>query len=153
MRELLIYYLLFVVVVALAVAALVSRLKIKRPLRFIFFMMLLIASPVILSYLVMNFSSLPEVTVPDLIGLSESEARVRVEATGLKLQVESAYEENPEMVTFQRPEPGRTVKMGRPVFVILGKPQVLPLIPSATSEASPPFPPGSQPEEEKEPIW
>lgn len=137
MRELLIYYLLFVVVVALAVAALVSRLRIKRPLRFIFIMMLLIASPVILSYLMMNFSSLPEVTVPDLIGLSESEARVRVEAEGLKLQVESAYEENPDMVTFQRPEPGRTVKMGRPVLVILGKPQVMPLTPTSTPEEVP----------------
>ncbi|MBI5699289.1 PASTA domain-containing protein [Candidatus Saganbacteria bacterium] len=146
MRELLIYYLLFVVVVALAVAALVSRLKIKRPLRFIFIMMLLIASPVILSYLTMNFSSLPEVTVPDLIGLSESEARVRVEAEGLKLQVESAYEENSDMVTFQRPEPGRTVKMGRPVFVILGKPQVMPLTHSATPEPSPEIP-------KEEPIW
>lgn len=134
MRELLIYYLLFVVVVALTVAALVSRLKIKRPLRFIFLMMLMIASPVIVSYLMMNFSSLPEVTVPDLIGLSEAEARVRVEAEGLKLQVESSYEELPDLVTFQRPEPGRTVRTGRPVFVILGRPQVMPLTPTTTPE-------------------
>lgn len=147
MRELLIYYLLFVVVVALAIAILVSRLKIKRPVRFVFFMLLLIASPVLISYLMLTyFSPLPEAAVPDLIGLTQNEAQVRVESLGLKLQVENTYEEDPDMVTFQRPEAGRMVKVGRPVMVILGRPNVLPLTPTPTLT---PETPG----EEKEPIW
>jgi len=147
MRELLIYYLLFVVVVALAIAILVSRLKIRRPVRFVFFMLLLIASPVLISYLILTyFSPLPEAAVPDLIGLTQNQAQVRVESLGLKLQVENTYEESPDMVTFQRPEAGRMVKVGRPVMVILGRPNVLPLtpVPAPTPEAK---------EEEKEPIW
>jgi len=123
MRILLIFYFLFILILAVLIAYLVSKMQVRHPLRMIIFTLILIASPVILSYIALTYwAPLPETIVPEVIGLSEPEAKMRLEQLGLRLMVENRYQENGP-VTFQRPEAGRLVKEGRTVFAIIGKPE------------------------------
>jgi len=123
MRILLTFYFLFIVILAISIAYLVSKIHIRHPLRIVILALILITSPVILSYIALTYwAPLPETIVPEVIGLSEPEAKIRLEQLGLHIKVENRYQEQ-GLVTFQRPEAGRTVKEGRLVFVIIGKPE------------------------------
>jgi len=134
MRTLLIGYLIFIILIALAIIYIVSRLKVKFPGRFIFIILLVIVSPVIASYLFLSyFSPLPELQVPDLNGMTEDQARQKLEESGLAIRVEKKYD-NVDAVTFQRPEPGRTVKEGRSVTVIIGNPKTIDYFNPTTAE-------------------
>ncbi len=121
MHNLLIAYFIFLVFAALIILVLISKSQIKKPMRFIVFILFLIALPIVIEYFyLMYFSPLPETIVPDVIGLDERKAVARVERLGLTANVESRGEDS-ELVTGQRPEPGKVVKIGRVVFITLGK--------------------------------
>jgi len=123
MRWMLIFYLAFLIAVAALVGSLIFKLQVKRPLRLITIILLLVASPMIFSYLmVAYYQPLPETTVPDLAGLTETEARDTLKQYNLNLKVEQKYES--ELITLQHPEAGRTVKQGRTILVTLGKPKI-----------------------------
>jgi hypothetical protein len=148
MRLMLIGYLIFIIVVALAIIYLASRLRIRFPGRFLFLILLIIASPVIISYFILSyFYPLPETAVPDVGGFSERDAVQKLESVGLTVHVEKRYE-GTDAVTFQRPEPGRMVKEGRIVTLIIGQPKSInylnPPSPEAyspnTSESKAPVP-------------
>lgn len=117
----LVYYFIFVAVVSVIIAIVVIKLQLKSPLRLLALIFILIVSPVILSYIVATyFNPLPETMVPDLIGKSLSEAKEITEILDLDLKVE-ARAGSSEIISNQRPEEGRVVKVGRTVFVTLGK--------------------------------
>jgi len=123
MRWMLIFYLAFLIAVAALVGSLIFKLQVKRPLRLITIILLLVASPMIFSYLmVAYYQPLPETTVPDLTGLTETDARDTLKQYNLNIKVEQKYES--ELITLQHPEAGRTFKQGRTILVTLGKPKI-----------------------------
>ena len=106
-------------------------MKIRRPFRFISAVLFLIILPVIAVYFYLTvFSSLPETMVPDVIGLDEKAAVTRIEQMGLTPRVESRNSAS-NQVSNQRPEPGRVVKTGRVILLIIGKPETENPYPSA----------------------
>lgn len=132
-------YLGFVIIISLIVGLLVLRLKLPSPRLVITLLIIFIVSPLVIGYLyLIYFDSLPEVTVPDVTGVSYDVAKDRLEADNLTArQAGSIYEAKyPEgFVVSQRPEAGRNVKVGRiinlminavsskvPVPSLLGKP-------------------------------
>jgi len=136
MRILLIGYLIFIIIVALAIAYLISWLRIKVPKRVILIILIVIASPVIISYFLLSyFYPLSETMVPNLIGLSENEAVERLEEAGLSVHIEKKYESY-DVVTYQRPEGGRLVKEGRMVSIILGNPKTINYLNPQSQEAT-----------------
>lgn len=131
MREWFIYYLLFIAAVSLIIAAIVLKLNIRSPLRLIILVSILIASPVALSYVISTyFSPLPETMVPDLVGKNLSEAREITNILNLQLKIDNQIGAS-ETISFQRPEGGRIVKVGRTIFVTIGT--TLPQLTSKTS--------------------
>jgi serine/threonine-protein kinase len=129
----------FVILASLSVGFLVLRLKLPSPRLIISLLIIFIVSPLIVGYLyLVYFDSLPEVTVPDVTGVSFDVAKERLEADNLRAReagniFESKYPEG--FVVSQRPEGGRNVKVGRiinlminsasskvPVPDLLGKP-------------------------------
>ena len=136
MKFLMIGYLVFIIIAALMIAGLISWLRIKLQKRIIFLILIIIAAPVILSYLILSyFAPIPETVVPDVTGTTEMQATRRLEAAGLSTYVEKRYE-GFDIVTFQRPEAGRVVKEGRAVTIILGSPKTINYFnPPATPEA------------------
>ena len=144
MKLMLIGYLVFIIVVAVAIVYLISRLNIRFPGRFLFVILLIIASPVIISYALLSyFYPLPEARVPDVIGFSEKDAVQKLEDMGLAVHIEKKYE-GKDIVTFQRPEPGRMVKEGRSVTIIIGNPKSINYLNPPTPEAFPAATPESQ---------
>ena len=140
MKTIFILYLSFVVIVALCLAYLLTRLKVKSPLRFLFITLMIIISPVFISYIFTTYLvPIPEVLVPEVQGLSEEEALEYLKRRGLKGRIETRYSTEEGMpVSQQRPAAGRLVKEGRPVFLIIGKPTRLELL--SPSEISPEAP-------------
>jgi hypothetical protein len=152
MEKALIIYLVFMVLATLGISALLLKMRVRHPLRLIFIILLLIASPVIFSYILLTyFAPLPEAVVPDLMGLSEQQAADSLNKLGLSYKVESRYE-NENIVTFQRPEPGRLVKRGRTVSLVIGKPVTVSPAPVSTPEVTitPPVPAPPPPEPKPE---
>lgn len=89
------------------------------------------------------FAPLPETTVPDVVGLNESEAVQRLERMSLSAKVDSRNSQS-TIVTGQRPEAGKTVKVGRIIMIDIGKsgvensiPSLVVVNPSLTSESKP----------------
>jgi len=152
MEKALIIYLVFMVLVTLGISALLLKMRVRYPLRLILIILLLIASPVIFSYIILTyFAPLPEAVVPDLMGLTEQEAADSLNKLGLSYKVESRYE-NENAVTFQRPEAGRLVKRGRTVSLVIGKPVTISPVPTVTPEVTitPPAPAPPPPEPKPE---
>lgn len=113
-------YFIFLFIVAFILMLIVPKLNIKNPFRFITFIMILIAMPVIIGYIYFSyFSSIPETIVPDVIGLKKNAASRRIEKMGLVPKFE-AREGASNVITYQRPEPGKVVKFGRVVLIISG---------------------------------
>ncbi len=116
-------YLVFVIAVSLAIALLVLRLKLPSPRLIITLLIIFILSPLIVGYLyVVYFNSLPEVTVPDVTGVSFEAAQDRLAADNLVArQAGSLYAPKyPEgFVVSQRPEAGRNVKAGRIINLMI----------------------------------
>ena len=116
-------YLMFVVAVLVAVAYLVIKLKLPSPTIIAMIVGILIISPVLVSYLYSIYiAPLPEVVVPELTWLTLEEAEVRLSKEGLKYRIaERVYERTvPDgRVVSQRPEPGRVVKKGRVINLIV----------------------------------
>lgn len=135
MKSLMIGYLIFIIVIALVIAGLISWLRIKLQKRAIFLILIIIASPVIIGYLILSyFAPIPETVVPDLVGTTEIQAKSRLESAGLSTYVEKRYE-GFDIVSFQRPEAGRVVKEGRTVTIIVGSPKTVNyLTPPASQE-------------------
>lgn len=87
---------------------------------------------------------LPETMVPDVIGLNENDAVARLERMGLTVKIDSRDSAS-TIVTSQRPEPGKIVKVGRVVFIVFGKsdaeftlPPSVVVTPGLTPEAATP---------------
>ncbi|NQU18224.1 MAG: PASTA domain-containing protein [Candidatus Saganbacteria bacterium] len=117
----LVYYLIFVAVVAVIIALAVMRLHLKSPLRLVILLFVLIISPVVLSFVVATYlQPVSETMVPDLIGKTLSEAQDVAQILDLEIKVE-ARAGSADFISNQRPEEGRIVKVGRTVFVILGE--------------------------------
>lgn len=130
----LIYYLIFIAVVLVTIAGLILKLKVRSPYRLIILLIILIVLPVVLSYFIAAyFDPLPETTVPSLVGRSFSEGSQIAEALDLKIKTESQTG-NSDIISYQRPEEGRVVKVGRTIFVTLGT--RLSDIPEATTPIS-----------------
>lgn len=125
MKTLLIFYLIFVALVALVLSYLVLKLKVKRPLRFLLITLLIISSPVLLSYVFVTYlAPIPEVEIPSVLGKTETEAVKLLRSNRLRGRVETRYStEESETVSLQRPEAGRLVKAGRTVFLVIGHPK------------------------------
>jgi beta-lactam-binding protein with PASTA domain len=135
MRLILIIYSVFIIVVAAAVSMLVLKLNVRRPFFIIGMILLLVASPMLISYLAMSYyAPVPETIVPDLIGLRENEAQAKLIEQNLALKIEARYEEA-GTISYQRPEAGMTVKEGRVISVIIGKPKTVEPTPVTTPEA------------------
>jgi eukaryotic-like serine/threonine-protein kinase len=116
-------YLLFLIAASLAVGLIVLRLKLPSPRLVIALIMLFVVSPLVIGYFyLMYFNSLPELITPDVTGLPFEEAKVRIDAIGLKAREGGqVYEaKQPEgTVVAQRPEAGRQVKLGRVVNLMV----------------------------------
>lgn len=98
-----------------------SRFHIKRPIRFIAALSILFMLPLIFGYLFLAYvDPLPETIVPDVVGLSEKDAIGRLEELDLKSKIESR-DHGSNLITSQRPEPGKIVKVGRVVVINIGK--------------------------------
>ena len=120
------YYFVFVALVSIVIAALIYRMQVRSAGRLTALILILIVSPVLLSYFVsIYFNPLPEIMVPNLTGKSLAEAEEIISTMDLNLQIESQAWAT-EVITNQRPEGGRIVKAGRTVFLTLGErlPQV-----------------------------
>ncbi|MFH1387537.1 MAG: PASTA domain-containing protein [bacterium] len=124
-------YLVYVIVISLLFGLVVLRLKkLKLALTagLIIFVLLL---PLLIGYFYMMYvNSLPEVIVPNLSGQTSQEAAEKVEELNLKVkEAGRANDQNiPEgVIVSQRPEPGRMVKEGRTINVIVsaGKTKVI----------------------------
>ncbi|MFA5113328.1 MAG: PASTA domain-containing protein [Candidatus Margulisiibacteriota bacterium] len=119
----LVLYLLFVIAASLAVSLIVLRLKLPSPRLVIGLLTLFIVSPLVIGYFyLMYFNSLPETVTPDVTGLPLVAAQARLEEIGLKARdAGQVYEsKQPEgTVVSQRPEPGRHVKVGRVVNLMI----------------------------------
>jgi len=117
------FYLVFVVLVSLVVSLLVLWLKLPSPRLIIALLIFFILSPLIFGYFyLMYFNSLPEATVPDVVGLTLAEAKEKLEAAELQARLagtvyELKYTEG--AVVSQRPEAGRRVKAGRVVNLMV----------------------------------
>ena len=117
------FYLIFVIVVSLLVSVLVLRLKLPSPRLFIAVIMLFILSPLLIGYVyTVYFDSLPETTVPDVTGLTLEAARVKLESGQLSARVAGTVFEIKKAegtIVSQRPEAGRTAKVGRVVNLMI----------------------------------
>ena len=141
MYNMLLGYVIFIFVVAFLLVLTVPKLKIKNPLRFISIIMFLVLAPIVISYFYFtSFAPIPETMVPDVVGLSEIEAIGRIEKMGLDFNVERK-DDSSNVVTYQRPEPGKVVKAGRVVSIVIGKsgtempiPSSVVVTPNATPE-------------------
>jgi serine/threonine-protein kinase len=123
MTSYLTFYLLFVIAVSLAVSLIVLRLKLPSPRLIVTLIMLFVVSPLIIGYFyLMYFDSLPEMAAPDVIGLPFAAAKAQLEAVGLKAREAGQVYESKQQegtVVSQRPEPGRMVKIGRMVNLMI----------------------------------
>jgi beta-lactam-binding protein with PASTA domain len=148
MKILLVFYLLFIILVALSIAYLSSRLHFRFQARFLIIILAVIISPVIISYFLLSYLyPLPETTVPDLDGFTEEQAVKKIREAGLLPHIEKKYP-GEDYVTFQRPEAGREVKEGRAVTIIIGKPRSINYI--APSPEAAPETPAEEPENVEE---
>jgi beta-lactam-binding protein with PASTA domain len=137
MKILMVLYLLFIIGVALGIVYLTSKLRVRIPGGLFLIILLVIVSPVLISYFFLSYlAPLPETIVPDLYGLPEKEARQSLDEAGLQIHIEKKYEGDDE-VTFQRPEPGRKVREGRAVTIIVGNPKAVNYLPLTSTEAVP----------------
>ena len=115
-------YLIFIFVIALVVGALVLRLKFPAPQIVIPAIMVIIVSPLLFGFFyIFYFTSLPEVTVPELKGLSLEEAQDKLREVRLRARhAGDVFETSVAQghVVSQRPEAGRKVKVGRVVSLL-----------------------------------
>jgi beta-lactam-binding protein with PASTA domain len=147
MKELMFYYFIFLAVACLLVALLVLRLKIKSPVRLIVLICILIITPVVIGVVISTyFNPLPETMVPNLIGKDLEEAIEIAEILDLEIKVETRAGTS-EIITYQRPEEGRIVKVGRTVYVALGSYLPQPETKVATFEGEPEINEESEPME------
>jgi beta-lactam-binding protein with PASTA domain len=116
------YYLVFIIVISILCGLIVLKKKFLGPriILAIFLFIILLPPPVIYFY-VTNFTTIPEVVVPDLAGIKLEEAKEKLVSLKLKAvhngQIHNM--EYPEgMVVSQRPEAGRKVKIGRTVNLL-----------------------------------
>jgi serine/threonine-protein kinase len=116
-------YLIFVIVISLIVGLLVLRLKLPSPRLIITILVVFVASPLLIGYLyLVYFNSLPEVIVPNVVGLERPAAEEQLADVDLRAReagnvYESKYPEG--FVVSQRPEAGRRVKAGRVVNLMI----------------------------------
>ena len=116
------FYLIFIILVSIVISLLVWKLNIPKPHVFISITMAIILSPLILGYLyTAYFTSIPEATVPDLIGMPLDKANEELGALKLKGRFAGTVfnmKHAEGSVVRQRPEGGRRVKVGRVVRLV-----------------------------------
>jgi len=116
------FYLVFIILVSILVSLLVLKLNIPKPHIAISVIIAIILSPLLIGYLYITyFTSIPETTVPDLIGMPLEKAYEELESLKLKGRFAGTVfnMKHPEgSVVTQRPEGGRQVKVGRMVRLV-----------------------------------
>lgn len=116
-------YLVFIILVSLAVAALVYRLKLPSSRLLVTGLVIFIVSPLLAGFFYLSyFGSLPEVIVSDVTGYPLEAARQKLEESGLRVrEAGTIYEMKypPGYIVSQRPEGGRTVKAGRLINLMI----------------------------------
>jgi len=88
----------------------------------ILFLFLILFLPLFINYLILRYTTLPEVKVPDLTGLSSEEAIPYLEKSGLKWKIAGeVYDRilSEGSIVSQKPEGGRKVKAGREIRLVL----------------------------------
>ncbi|MFA6694903.1 MAG: Stk1 family PASTA domain-containing Ser/Thr kinase, partial [Bacillota bacterium] len=109
----------------------------KRSLaRTVVFILLGLALPTYLFIQISAFLNVPEVAIPDIIGLSDAKAREVLDEMNLVYEVESEiFDSNIPRghVINQIPEAGRTVKVNRSIQVTLSKGPELVTVPDITT--------------------
>ena len=143
MYNALLVYFSSLILLAIILLFFAPKLHIKKPMRFLSIILFLIILPAVIGYIFLTYiAPLPETVVPDVIGLNENEAIIRIERLGLDAKI-ALRENSSDIVTGQRPEAGKIVKIGRVVFVDLGKqgrdtpyPPAVIMFPLLTSEAA-----------------
>lgn len=115
-------YLIFIILASIIISLLVFKLNIPRPHVFVSIAIAIILSPMLIGYLyAAYFSSLPETTVPELVGMPLEEALEELDSLRLRGKFagtvfDMKYPEG--SVVTQRPEGGRRVKTGRVVRLV-----------------------------------
>ncbi|OGC30703.1 hypothetical protein A2311_01830 [candidate division WOR-1 bacterium RIFOXYB2_FULL_48_7] len=119
----LIIYFAFIIVASILVSLLVLRLRLPSPRIITGFIILFIISPLLVGYLyLIYFDSLPEVEVPAVTGMIYELAEQKLADIDLQARnTGSVYDrKHPEgTVISQRPEPGRIVKAGRTINLVV----------------------------------
>lgn len=117
------FYLVFIIVSALLLGLIVLKFRVRAISVFILWLLLFVVVPALGGYLYqIYFNSLPEVTVPDLTRIPFELAKERCEIFGLRVREAGSISETelPQgYVISQRAEPGRKVKVGRTINLIL----------------------------------
>lgn len=115
-------YLVFIIVFSILISLIFLRLKFPVPHIIIPIIIIIVLLPAVIGYFyVTYFASIPEVTVPDLTGMSLAKAFERLESLELRgRHAGSVFDMKlPEgHVVSQRPEGGRRVKVGRVVNLL-----------------------------------
>ncbi|MBU0687484.1 MAG: PASTA domain-containing protein [Candidatus Margulisbacteria bacterium] len=97
--------------------------KIERPIRFMVIISIILFIPLLVIYVVStSWTTTPETRVPNLVGLTESQAQKVAGALGLKVSVvQKTFEKNvpADQIISQRPETGRSVKKGRNISLVV----------------------------------
>jgi eukaryotic-like serine/threonine-protein kinase len=116
-------YLIFLIAASVVIGFLVFRLRLPSPNLVITFIIVFILSPALGGYFYISyFNSLPETIVPDVTGLTVDQAREKLTEVEVKARTAGTVFDLkfPEgRVVSQRPEPGRVVKVGRVVNLIV----------------------------------
>lgn len=119
------FYLTFIALILSLMALWVVAFRVRRGFLILSITFLLLGLPPLINYLITSYStSVPEVIVPNVCGLSREAAVARLEASSLKANLgESVFNQViPEgEIAIQRPEAGRTVKAGRIVNLIISR--------------------------------
>lgn len=121
MYNALLIYFIVLIIAAIALLALSPRFHIKNPVKFFALICAGIAIPIIVGYIFLAYIyPIPQTIVPDVVGLTEKEAITRIERLDLSAKIESR-DNSSNLVSSQRPEPGKIVKVGRVVVLSIGK--------------------------------
>ncbi|MFA4857693.1 MAG: PASTA domain-containing protein [Candidatus Margulisiibacteriota bacterium] len=136
---LLIYLLCCIIYLALAGLVVIS-VKIKHPFRVILVLLFLMLIPLAVIYFAVIYgATIPETKTPYLVGLAAEEAAKISQQMNLStVVIDKTYEPGiPEnQVVYQKPEPGRSVKQGRSINLVVSMGQKSVTVPNLIGKDS-----------------
>ncbi len=126
-------------VILFALGYLIGAEKLGFGLYTFIFLMLILLSPMIFNAGLWVYSSVtPEVVVPSVLGQPSQEAMSMLSTTGLKGEISGVSFSNgvPGTILSQQPEPGKTVKSGRTVRLVVGAGEGAVIVPNLLGRSS-----------------